>query len=89
MSFSSFSQWLLLRESKRRKPRLRIAKNSAIDGFIRSVEELERDVEKLSKQKKSPEKNKKKEKEKVSEKDEDEAESSDELDSEKDEKDID
>jgi hypothetical protein len=58
MSFLSFSEWLLLKEAKRRKP----AKNTAIDGFIKSVEELEKDIEKLSKYEKSAEAKKKKEK---------------------------
>ena len=49
MPFPTFSEWLLLNEAKRRKP----AKNAAIDAFIKSVEELKNDVEKLSKQKKA------------------------------------
>ena len=53
MSFPTFSKWLL--EARRPRP----AKNTAIDTFIKSVEELQKDVEKLSKYQKASEKKKK------------------------------
>lgn len=59
MSFLIFSEWLLLKEARRRKP----AKNVAIDAFIKSVEDLEKDVEKLSKYEKSSSSKKKGKKE--------------------------
>lgn len=57
MSLPSFSDWLLLKEGRRRRPSP--AKNSAIDAFLKSVEELEKDVEKLSKYQKSADAKKK------------------------------
>lgn len=54
MSFLSFSEWLLLKEARSRK----LAKNTSIDAFIKSVEELEKDVERLSKYEKSTSKKK-------------------------------
>lgn len=48
MIFSTFSEWLSLRESKNSK-KIRASKNTAIDAFLNAVEELEKDIEKLSK----------------------------------------
>jgi Ran GTPase-activating protein (RanGAP) involved in mRNA processing and transport len=60
MMFSTFSEWLSLRESKNnsKKRSVRASKNAAVDAFINAVEELGKDVKELSKiQKKGNKKN--------------------------------
>jgi len=90
MSFLSFSEWLLLKEARSRK----LAKNTSIDAFIKSVEELEKDVERLSKYEKSASKKKakkrddKKDSEEDQDKDKDDSEGQEEEREEK-KKDID